>query len=145
MIDFRYQKQLNRHDPENGKWGDCFPTVLACLMNIDRKEVPHFFDQGNEDYSVVYDWMAERRVRLIKVIFEGDRDTVIESVSYLNPGVRWILSGKSSIGAQHVVICKDGKIEHDPSQINSGIVGPGDDGFFWVEFLVPLMDHEDES
>ena len=36
-----FQKQANRHDPENGIFGDCYRTCLAGLLGVDRDSVPH--------------------------------------------------------------------------------------------------------
>ncbi len=60
-------------------------------------------------------------------------EAVIRDVSAFNPGIYFML-----MGTNHVVICCDGEIVHDPSPHNSGIIGPSNNGNFFVEFLVPL-------
>jgi hypothetical protein len=37
----------------------------------------------------------------------------------------------------HTVVCRGGRIEWDPSMDDAGIVGPCDDGFYWVTWLIP--------
>ena len=54
-----------------------------------------------------------------------------------NPDVYWLLTATSRTGVHHVVVCRNGEIAHDPSQTDAGIVGPCDDGYWWVEFVGP--------
>ena len=56
-----------------------------------------------------------------------------------NPDIYFMLIGKSANGTNHVVICCNHKIVHDPSPVDSGIVGPSNNGNYFVEFLVPLL------
>lgn len=37
------QKQAFLHKPEEGVYGDCYRTCIACLLGIDRDAVPHFY------------------------------------------------------------------------------------------------------
>jgi hypothetical protein len=61
------------------------------------------------------------------------------------PGIFCLLGGTSRSGCGHTVIVCDGEIAWDPSQANSGIVGPMSDGFFWLTFLVPLQLQRDAA
>ena len=55
-------------------------------------------------------------------------------ISYLNPGIPFVLSGISLTGVGHaVVISPDGQM-YDPSIDSSGIVKECEDGFYWVWF-----------
>jgi hypothetical protein len=137
------QKQLNRHRPDEGIYGDCTRTVLACLLDVDRDTVPHFND-GVWEPEVKDAWLRERDLRSVHVLYPGDLhpDEVIAAVSAMNPGLYWQLSGESRTGVNHVVICKDGAVEWDTSLNDSGIIGPCDDGYYWVEFLTPLAQAE---
>lgn len=38
----KYHKQLSLHDPEKGTKGSCYPTVLACILDLELYEVPNF-------------------------------------------------------------------------------------------------------
>lgn len=143
MTDLRYQKQKFRHKPDEGIFGDCARTVLACLLELPRDDVPHFYEVENDpDFHAKMDrWLADRGLDRISIVFNGDQtvEEVLRSVSFLNPCLRFQLMGTSKTGCNHVVICKDGKIDHDPSINNSGIVGPCNDGFYWIEFLTPIQ------
>ena len=37
-------KQLNRHRPEEGVFGDCYRTAIACLLDLRPQDVPHVAD-----------------------------------------------------------------------------------------------------
>jgi hypothetical protein len=135
------QFMLNKHDPENGSWGDCHRCAIASLLDMEAADVPHFFDNdvgaeaGNEHCDR---WLAENfRLRQIMMIFDGSTplNDVLFCVEHLNPGMHYILGGESSKGCGHSVIAGGGKIVHDPNPENTGIVGPMNDGFWWITFL----------
>lgn len=139
----KFQKQLNMHDPENGIYGDCLRTVFACLLDLDPQDVPHFNDRtdGRNDQDVgrmLNDWLRERGYALVTTRYNGEAslDDVLAAADWGSFGMPFLLSGKSGIGADHVVICHDGKIIWDPSRVDSGIVGPMSDGMWLVEWLV---------
>ena len=69
--------------------------------------------------------------------FQCEPAEVLTLMKAMNPGVYYMLSGESRTGCNHVVIALDDEIVWDPSLDDSGIIGRCDDGFTWVEFLVP--------
>ena len=147
----RKLKQRHRHDPANGVFGDCYRTAIACLLDRETPEdVPHWYEDGGsmEANLRLERWLWEQGLVLYQLGFrvpEGEtdleaRDNLIRSVSESNPGEPWMLAGTSSIGSPHVVICQDGQIVWDPSQRDTGIVGPleeadGNPPQYAVEFL----------
>ena len=135
----RPQKQLHRHRPDQGEWGDCFRTAVACLLDLDAVEVPHVFDNGagEEGFAVMDDWLAERGYVLIAVAYSGDVPLadVFAAQQHYNPGIPFLLSGRSSNNVNHVIVCCDGGVVCDPSQDESGIVGPPTTGLWWIEYL----------
>lgn len=134
------QKQLFRHDPENGVYGDCYRTAIACLLDLKPEEVPHVhehngaLDMGAQT-KMMNDWLEGRGLTEISVAFTGDFEGVTKCMAVWNPGLHYLLTGTSRTGCNHVVICKDTEIVWDPSLNDSGIVGPADDGYFWIAFL----------
>lgn len=133
--------QLIDHDPEAGRWGDCGRTAIACLLDLAPEEVPHFYDKGAGGACVdriKTPWFQERKLSEINIIFPGETplNDVLHSVGVLNPGAHFMLMGKSATGCNHVVICRDGVIIHDPSPKKPGIIGPCiEDGYWWVTFI----------
>ncbi len=131
-------KQLHRHDPDNGVWGDCLRTVIACLFDLRPSEVPHFGEggpNGTEMNARVDAWLRKMGSHRISVQHMGDLDEVLRSVASQNPEVWYLLTGESRTGVDHVVICRNDAIVHDPSLNGSGIIGPGYNGYYCIEFI----------
>lgn len=130
------------HDPENGVYGDCWRATVASLLRLPIEEVPHVCD-GPDDGKAgerMRAFLDSQDCALIQVPFNGDM-TLEHLLAYVGStpvsgGLHWCLMGTSRTGCNHVVICKGDEIVHDPSITQSGIVGPADDGFWWVEWIV---------
>ena len=59
----KFHKQLYRHDPENGVWGDCYRTAWACLLDLEPEDVPHFCEGFTDDGAATAKldaWLRER-------------------------------------------------------------------------------------
>ncbi|MDI1264998.1 MAG: hypothetical protein PS018_17245 [bacterium] len=148
------QKQLFRHRPADGIFGDCHRTAIAIVLDLDAADVPHFMDQSdgknaNDAHDRVEAWLNERGIATINILFPGEvpLDEVLSTVAACNPRGRpaFILGGKSRNGVNHSVVCCDGEIVCDPSQDDSGIVGPCHDGFYWLTFFGHLDATADPS
>lgn len=140
------QKQLFRHDPSKGIHGDCHRTAIACILDLDAADVPHFMHpdvspNGCDGHRNAERWLNERGLTQIFSIFDGSarlRD-ILQAIQHTNnPGLCFILGGQSRNGCNHSVVCCDGEIVCDPSLDDSGIVGPCDDGWYWVTFIGSL-------
>ena len=142
----RPQKQKFLSDEAAGTHGDCGRAVLACLLDMDVEDVPHFGENlparfpSAEYHRRELAWLRSKNLYRITVPFDGKRsvDDVIKAVSASNRGLFFLLVGTSKNGTTHVVICADNEIVHDTALDNSGIVGPDEIGFYFVEFLAPL-------
>lgn len=125
----KYQKQIYRHDPENGVYGDCFRTAIACLLDIDATAVPHFFDQGadpDEAYRAMEDWLSGRGLSFIEIPFTAPSvaSALQTCAGWVPASAHYILHGKSRTGCGHVVVCKGEEVVWDPSLTDAGIIGP---------------------
>ena len=132
-------KQLYLHEPENGTWGDCQRTVIACMLDMRPEDVPHLnrkVDYEGEQQDHFRSWLADRELALVSFAFQLDPEDVLIFMSKFNPGVHYMLSGYSRTGCNHVVIALDDKIVHDPSLTDAGIVGRCDNDHTYVEFIV---------
>lgn len=144
MVRFRPVKQQFHHDPANGSWGDCFRACLASLLGLPLGDVPHFMDKGvgSEAAGVASRaWLGARGLMLVEIPMTGDLDPVLSTVEHFNPGLRFMLSGHSRTGCDHCVICQGGRIIHDPSLTDAGIVGPcqgSEPHLYWISFLSPV-------
>lgn len=134
------QKQLIRHNPESGQFGDCHRTAIACLLDLKPEDVPNFGDggpDGKEFNRRTDEYLATVGLCQAMVAYSCSLEDVLTSLKNCSPGVHVLLGGESKTGCGHTVIACDGEIVWDPSLTDSGIVGPMEDGFYWVTFLVP--------
>ncbi|WCD44210.1 hypothetical protein Lumi_071 [Xylophilus phage Lumi] len=137
----KYHTQAFRHNPEAGVYGDCHRTALACILDLERDDVPHFYEGGcdsSEFNRRCKEWLASQGLAEFKMVFNGELEGVLRTMKNVNPGVIYLLGCNSKNGCGHTVICKDDAILHDTSQDQSGVAGPMDDGYWWVDTLVPL-------
>lgn len=137
----KFHKQRFRHDPEKGVFGDCHRTAIACLLDLELDDVPHFLHDGCDAIEFNRregEFLERRGFALFQMAYVGDLGDVLVSVGTCNPGVIHLLAGKSPRGTCHTVVCCDGRIIHDPHPDGGGIVAPcGDDGYYWFSVLVP--------
>lgn len=138
-------KQKYEHNPETGTYGDCQRAAIASLMNIGNIEkVPHFFEGGpdtKEFYYRLRKWLAQNGLGLVEIAYDADS---VESAMYMfsraNPGITYMLYGKSNTGTNHAVIAQDDEIIWDPSERGGKIVAPCDpSGQYVIALLVPLF------
>lgn len=138
------QKQLFRHNPDAGTFGDCHRTVLACLLDLPHDQVPHFAERHFLDIEA---WNAAEKAFLashglasITAWYQGDTplQQVLDGVGLYNQEIYYILGGTSRGGTNHSVIGLGNKIEWDPSLDDTGIIGPMDNGCYGITYLVPL-------
>lgn len=139
----KYHKQLFLHDPENGSYGDCHRTAIACILGLEPEEVPNFAEQFFDDTmgfnKAFNEWAANRNLAIVDIPYDCSLDRVLEAQEVHSPNSYYLLGGLSKNGTNHTVVCKGGEILHDPAIDNSGIVGPMQpDGYFWVSYLVPI-------
>lgn len=134
------QKQRFRHRPEQGEYGDCHRTALACLLDLDRDSVPNFgehYDDTRAFLDAVDAFLSEHDLAGVDVVFNSPLEAVLTHQSTVNPRAYYLLDGTSRTGVNHTVVGCGGEIVWDPSLDDAGIVGPCDDGYFWLTYLVP--------
>jgi len=139
-------KQLFLHDPDNGQYGDCWRTCIACLMDIEPEEVPHFLEDGTEFAEGMANanrWLNARGLFYVTFAFYGELNSLFHCMKAWNPGVYYMLLGTSPRGTSHVVIGYEDTIAHDPHPEGGGIVEPVKDdesgeSFYGIEFMTPF-------
>lgn len=141
-------KQLLSHDPENGIHGDCMRTVIACLLDLQPQDVPHFLHDGCDGgvfMERIDAYLESKGLALVGVPFSDTPDKVMEAMTYNNPNITYMISGQSARGVNHVVIARNGEILWDPHPSNAGLSTTCKDGYTWVEFLVSRAAHRTEE
>lgn len=142
----QFQKQKHYHRPEEGEYGDCHRTCLANLMGVDRDSVPNFgehYGDSEKFFEAERQWLLSQGLATVQVGYDGSLSLqqVLDTMGALNPGIYYLLGGTSASGVGHSVIGLGNRIVFDPSLNDSGIVGPMEDGRYWIQFLVPARVH----
>jgi hypothetical protein len=143
------RKQLFKHDPENGTFGDCHRTAIACLLNMEPEQVPHFgehFLDAKKFNEAERAFLASRGMAKVNVAFDCPLEALLTVQKTMNPNAYYLLGCQSVRGIDHTVVCCGGEVICDPSTGESGadlINGPVSDGYYWVTFLTPLSLHRE--
>lgn len=146
-----YYKQLLKHDPKNGIYGDCHRTALGCLLDLTPAEVPHFCGHAEEAKAAGrhHDWVLEQERWLnrkgytaVDVLFGGSRGDcareVLDFMAVRNPAAYYLMGGTSPRGYNHTVVCRGGEFEWDPHMEGGYLVSPMDHGYYELTFLLPV-------
>jgi len=119
--------QRIKHDPENGQYGDCYRTAIACLLDVEPEEVPHFcIPEISDPHDLMSHWLLEyKKCSIFTSVFSGDNTykEVLQYVEFNNKNIYYLLSARSKI-ANHIWICINNEIVHDPSGNNITPLGP---------------------
>lgn len=139
----RLIKQTIQHDAERGVAGNCHQTAVACLLDMDIEQVPHFAQMAMDDGSDMYEYervfLEQHGLVPIHIPYTGTGwEEIRDTLRALYSGVLYLLGGRSRLGTGHTVIMCGGSLIWDPSPFDSGIVGPMEDGFYWLTFLTPV-------
>jgi hypothetical protein len=145
--------QLFRHEPHNEIYGDCHRTAIACLLDKEPWEVPHFvgelYTTSRTDYVVdleVDKWLEQFGLFQAHIHFNGEvgLDAIFQYMRMWNPYTFYIMGGTSPRGTPHSVICRGGGFYWDPHPEGGFLPRPyTDDGLYQLTFLLPLSMRDD--
>jgi hypothetical protein len=108
----RKLQQTRIHNPPE-ILGNCFPTVIACFLDLNSPEdVIQIQEKYKEDdWNVqLQDWLKER----------GWVWRTIDG--HLYDGSFYTVTGKTDRGASHICIYQNGELYHDPNPCNEGLL-----------------------
>jgi hypothetical protein len=124
--------QLYTHDPDNGVFGDCYRTCIACILDCDPLFVPHVGKDGAgkwaENHKALDAWLA--RKNLYVAFF-----TVPAGMIHLYADFGYHLLGGRSPRGLHYVVGMGGKMVHNPAKEDDGLE-PDEDGSYTIGLLV---------
>ena len=106
--------QTRLHDPENGVLGNCYPTVIACLLD---KESPEDILQIQEQYSNEDGWFD-----IWLDYLEGLGYYLTNPSGHLFDDSIYMVSGKTERGTFHVCLYRNGELLHDPHPSGKGLI-----------------------
>ncbi len=122
-----------------GTFGDCMRACVASLLDLDVNTVPHFaYDNcdGVELFNRVREFVGPHGYLPFQMIVDGSHDleTVFSYMEKMNTGIHYMLFCQSG-GGDHVVICKNDRLVHDPAWIKYEITGPHSNGYWCAMVL----------
>lgn len=122
-----------KHDPPNS-YGDCIRACIATLIDCD--DVPHVFDEraAEDSWAALRSWLAAKH----KVLAVFSVDDHFEFMQSSNPGITYMLLCSIADG-DHAVLCRDGKVVHDPAWYRTEIVGAHSCGHYLVFIVGDLV------
>jgi hypothetical protein len=105
--------------------GDCFRTVMACLLCKENvTDVPNFMRDGDKHFKKYFDiWLEEQGLEWVEITWKAFADSYTLPIGYCG------VSGKSLRGDyNHIVVCKSDIKDnrrfvtyiHDPSPYHNG-------------------------
>ena len=123
---------MTRHDPPHS-YGDCLRACIASLFDMDAADVPNFADGDADSIAGCRLWLVDRGTSLFLTQYSSDASDVEvrQCVAALNPNIHYLL-----FSANHVVICRNDKIVHDPAWYRTALKVP--DEAWTVGVLVTL-------
>lgn len=158
----KYHKQLIEHDPINGKYGDCYRTCIACLLNVHPNDIPHIYNYDHtkldEDTYIktrTANWhflqkylIAMHGVSIATCFFKTNSlKNILNTIRNSHEYCTVILGGVNKNGVGHVVLVNKNGIIHDTS--GNGISGPITEGeyagHYSVEVLVSFVGEYDNN
>lgn len=115
--------QLNKHEPDNGIYGDCFRTAIACILGFDNPEsIPLFAPVEDQKKSYV-DFLDSIGYILFEIPWKVN-DSIkspLEFMEYYYPNLPYLFSGLSKRGVGHVAIYQGETLIHDTFPGGNGI------------------------
>lgn len=140
-------KQLIKHDPDNGKWGDCYRTCVAMAMGMEPEHVPHFCDGGDRSgIDGCRKWLSGQGLGLWRAFYPGEYSfsDILVTFGLYSEGVPIIMTGYGKRGVNHCVVVLDGEVFCDPATGKADpepFLGPaqGDgESFWWAEVITKI-------
>jgi hypothetical protein len=128
-----------KHDPENGTYGDCLRACVAAMLDMEAnpEAVPHFAHDG-AIADIVFErmraYLATQGLAPWLTHYDPTEtlENVLEILADSGPGVHYMLFGRTAYDGDHVVICRDGKVVHDPAWYSTPLVKGGSQGSWLV-------------
>jgi hypothetical protein len=138
------QTQAYFHKPEEGQIGDCWRTCVACVLNISKELIPHYYQEfwmGTVDIApqvqaATNKFLSNRYgLKYVEYPIEANMEQLRIYITHYYKDHPVIIGCNSKHGGHSVVMMNEDYI-WDPSIDKSGCVGPMKDGYFWLGFLV---------
>lgn len=131
--------QVKNNPPDS--YGDCVRACVASVLELEAREVPHFYETG--DGELAFELMREflREHGLIPAYFpvsgEASLQDVLEFMNDHYANVDYLMFCETNAG-NHCVVGHNDVIIHDPAWVRSQIIGPHSQGVWIIIILARL-------
>lgn len=140
MIKYR---QLIKHDPENGQYGDCARTCIASILDLPIESVPNFAENwktSNLFWKGINDFLASFGLGCFSIAFNMEVCDVLSMMQHHNENLYYMLGIGTPKGTDHFVVCCGGKVVSDPAGYDDPTLFSRDStGNTWINVFVPLL------
>lgn len=134
-----------KHSPDDGLYGDCLRACVATILNYEHnpEAVPHFAHDGATP-DIVHERLCEylsSQHGLSPWVIHYDPTVSLEEmldVLAVNADVPFLLYGRTAYDTDHVVVCQNGKVAHDPAWYSVPLVKGGVQGSWQVVVFAKL-------
>lgn len=134
----RFNTQTILHNPREGLVGDCWRTCIACLLDMEPSEVPHFAALDGNWWANTQAWLMQRGLALYQYAYMDDFEA--QGIS----GCHHIITGPSPRdpeNVRHSVIGMDGQVFWDPHPSRAGLHNEDDRNTWYTTLLIRLNAH----
>ena len=126
-----------KHNPDAGIYGDCLRACVATILDRSIDTVPHFFNDGCDANTAnvrLRIWLDQYGYKPFFCGYPGDVTFagLLDMMADINPTTHYILYGRDEGDGDHVVVCRGGKMVHNPAWVPGPLIGPGSHGFWTV-------------
>jgi hypothetical protein len=131
-----------KHDPPHS-YGDCIRACDASILELDAEGVPHVACDGPSGelaFERLRDWLKTVGYAPFVMGFPGSvpMDDLLSDMQDHHPDIVYMLFGGVRGGGDHVVVCRGGKVIHNPAWVGCSIVGPTSKDQWQIVVLVKL-------
>lgn len=131
-----YREQSIKHNEGEGEYGDCFRTALACVLDMEPSQVPHFMDGFPDDWAEqMNDWLLSNGFFAVEFAFDGSVEYALKAMGLWSKDTEYLIAGRTIGGTDHQCVGRNDQIIHDPEPRKPGLVGPCSDGFVWITIV----------
>lgn len=120
---------------------DCVRACVATIMEMETKQVPHFYENpdGDAAFTDMREWLIPHGRIPAYFTFDGEM-LLSDALTYIGeryPRIPYMLFCHTSAG-DHCVVGYGESIEHDPAWIRRQITGPHSSGY-WIAIILARL------
>ncbi len=135
-------RQIVKHDPERGQFGDCARTCIASILDLPLESVPNFAEAWHDTdkfWRGINEFLAERGLGCFSVAFNMEVADVLSMMQHHNENLYYMLGVGTPKGTDHFVVCRGGVLVSDPAAYDDPTLFRRDSsGNTWINVFVPL-------